>query len=96
MYIEIVPRPVGDWIVSSLREMMMNTGVVASRKSLTAEDPEGKFKIYYEYREPAKTIPSHRMLAIRRGENENAFLGGFRLWDPDWLSHLQDPRGGPP
>ena len=20
----------------------------------------------------------------RRGENENAFLGGFRLWDPDW------------
>ena len=24
----------------------------------------------------------------RRGENENAFLGGFRLWDPDWLSQL--------
>jgi polyphosphate glucokinase len=25
----------------------------------------------------------------RRGENENAFLGGFRLWDPDWVSHLK-------
>jgi polyphosphate glucokinase len=25
----------------------------------------------------------------RRGENENAFLGGFRLWDPDWLSQLK-------
>jgi polyphosphate glucokinase len=24
----------------------------------------------------------------RRGENENAFLGGFRLWDPDWVSSL--------
>lgn len=24
----------------------------------------------------------------RRGENENAFLGGFRLWDPDWVAHL--------
>jgi polyphosphate glucokinase len=24
----------------------------------------------------------------RRGENENAFLGGFRLWDPDWLERL--------
>lgn len=24
----------------------------------------------------------------RRGQNENAFLGGFRLWDPDWVSHL--------
>lgn len=22
----------------------------------------------------------------RRGENENAFLGGFRLWDPDWAA----------
>jgi polyphosphate glucokinase len=24
----------------------------------------------------------------RLGANENAFLGGFRLWDPDWLAHL--------
>ncbi len=24
----------------------------------------------------------------RRGANENAFIGGFRLWDPDWLAHL--------
>jgi predicted NBD/HSP70 family sugar kinase len=26
----------------------------------------------------------------RRGANENAFLGGFRLWDPDWLMHLEE------
>jgi polyphosphate glucokinase len=24
----------------------------------------------------------------RRGANENAFVGGFRVWDPDWLAHL--------
>jgi polyphosphate glucokinase len=24
----------------------------------------------------------------RRGANENAFLGGFRLWDPDWPASL--------
>jgi polyphosphate glucokinase len=29
----------------------------------------------------------------RRGANENAFLGGFRLWDPDWLAHLTEPSG---
>jgi polyphosphate glucokinase len=23
----------------------------------------------------------------RRGENENAFVGGFRLWDDDWAAH---------
>jgi polyphosphate glucokinase len=27
----------------------------------------------------------------RRGENENAFRGGFRLWDPDWVAHLHEP-----
>ena len=26
----------------------------------------------------------------RRGDNENAFRGGFRLWDPDWLAHLDE------
>ncbi|MGB8261611.1 MAG: helix-hairpin-helix domain-containing protein, partial [Terracidiphilus sp.] len=34
-------------------------------------DEQEKFKMYYEYSEPVKTIPSHRMLAIRRGEAEN-------------------------
>lgn len=24
----------------------------------------------------------------RRGDNENAFLGGFRLWDPEWAGRL--------
>ena len=24
----------------------------------------------------------------RRGDNENAFVGGFRLWDPQWASSL--------
>jgi polyphosphate glucokinase len=26
----------------------------------------------------------------RRGDNDNAFVGGFRLWDPDWLAHLDE------
>lgn len=38
------------------------------------EEPEAaKFRDYFEWSEPFKTIPSHRMLAIRRGEKE-AFL----------------------
>jgi uncharacterized protein len=58
-----------------LRQWVFDEGVVKSRK---ASEPEGtkldeqeKFKMYYDYREPVKTIPSHRMLAIRRGETEN-------------------------
>jgi polyphosphate glucokinase len=26
----------------------------------------------------------------RRGDNGNAFVGGFRVWDPDWLAHLDE------
>jgi len=34
------------------------------------DDPALKFSDYFEYEEGAKTIPSHRMLALRRGEKE--------------------------
>ncbi|HWZ46144.1 MAG TPA: Tex family protein [Candidatus Saccharimonadales bacterium] len=54
-----------------LRRLMLEEGVVVSRKAAAAVDEQEKFKMYYEYREAAKTIPSHRMLAIRRGESEN-------------------------
>jgi uncharacterized protein len=54
----------------ALRQMMFEEGVVVSRKIADAVDEQEKFKMYYEYREPVKAIPSHRMLAIRRGESE--------------------------
>ncbi|MDR3741170.1 MAG: Tex family protein [Terracidiphilus sp.] len=55
----------------TLRTLMHDEGVVVSRKMTDAKDEQEKFKMYYEYKEPAKAIPSHRMLAIRRGEAEN-------------------------
>jgi uncharacterized protein len=55
----------------ALRELLHDEGVIVSRKSMDAVDPQDKFKMYYDYREPVKTIPSHRMLAIRRGEAES-------------------------
>ena len=88
----------------TLRQMMLDEGVVTSRKITDAPDPEEKFKMYYDYREPAKSIPSHRMLAIRRGENENVlfFLIELEADRPlaylkskvihtagDWVPHLQ-------
>jgi uncharacterized protein len=58
-----------------LRQWVFDEGVVTSRKAAEDEgkklDEQEKFKMYYDYREPVKTIPSHRMLAIRRGETEN-------------------------
>jgi uncharacterized protein len=68
---------VAEWISESadlrkaLRQLVLEEGVIVSRKSADAVDEQEKFKMYYEYKEPVKSIPSHRMLAIRRGESEN-------------------------
>src|SRR6202040_1774980 len=55
----------------ALRQLMFDEGTIVSKKSFDAVDEQEKFKMYYDYRELVKTIPSHRMLAIRRGEPES-------------------------
>ena len=55
----------------ALRAFVFDEGIVTSKKATDAVDEQEKFRMYYEYAEPVKTIPSHRMLAIRRGESEN-------------------------
>ena len=68
---------VAEWISEdadlrkALRQLVFDEGIVVSHKVTDAVDEQEKFKMYYEYSEPVKTIPSHRMLAIRRGEGEN-------------------------
>jgi uncharacterized protein len=68
---------VAEWISEDadlrkvLRQLVFDEGVIVSRKSTDAVDEQEKFKMYYEYKEPVKAIPSHRMLAIRRGEGES-------------------------
>jgi uncharacterized protein len=67
---------IAEWISENadfrkaIRGMMMESGLVVSRAIEGAKDPEGKFAMYADFREPAKSIPSHRMLAIRRGAKE--------------------------
>ena len=68
---------VAEWISEdadlrkALRQLVFDEGVIVSRKAMDAVDEQEKFKMYYEYKEPVKSIPSHRMLAIRRGEGED-------------------------
>ena len=68
---------VAEWISEdadlrkALRQLVFDEGVIVSRNAMDAVDEQEKFKMYYEYKEPVKSIPSHRMLAIRRGEGED-------------------------
>ncbi len=68
-------------IRKALRTMLLAQGIVASRKTADAEtkDEQGKFQMYYEFQEPAAKIPSHRMLAIRRGETEGVLYFSIEL-----------------
>jgi uncharacterized protein len=88
----------------AVRAMMMAEGRVTSRAIEGVVDPEGKFKMYASYSEPAAKIPSHRMLAIRRGAKEGVLTFEIEL-DPqqplgwlrtrvvrqpgDWVPHLE-------
>lgn len=50
--------------------------VVASKKN----DPDAaKFRDYFEFSEPLDKIPSHRVMAIRRGENEGFLKQGINV-----------------
>lgn len=75
----------------ALRRLMFEEGVVVSRKAIDAVDEQEKFKMYYEYREAVKTIPSHRMLAIRRGETESVL---YFLIELDVLRSVSVLRSG--
>ena len=55
----------------AVREAYAKKAVVKSEKAPTVKDGEPtKFEQYYEFSEPVATIPSHRYLAIRRGQAE--------------------------
>jgi uncharacterized protein len=54
-----------------LRYLFEREAVITS-KVVKAKEEEGvKYKDYFKYSEPLKKCPSHRYLAILRGENEN-------------------------
>src|SRR5437899_3793265 len=59
--------------------MMVAEGRVTSRAIEGVPDPEGKYQMYAEYSEPASKIPSHRMLAIRRGAKEGVLTFEIEL-----------------
>src|SRR5262249_19108737 len=58
-------------IRKEIRQAMFDQGVIVSKIATDAAYKQKKFKMYDDSREPVRQIPSHRMLAIRRGEAEN-------------------------
>ena len=66
-----------------LREMLLKNGIVVSKNTKKAEELDVKkvYADYYEYSEPIKTIPSHRVLAVNRGEKEDILSVSLKVED---------------
>ena len=55
---------------AAVRRLTSEQGVMTSRVAADYKEQVTKFEMYYDYQEPLKVVPSHRMLAMRRGEKE--------------------------
>lgn len=67
---------IAEWINENaplrekMRKLFLEEGVFTSRVIPGKEAEAIKYKDYFEWSEPIKTAPSHRVLAMRRGEKE--------------------------
>jgi len=57
-----------------VRRLTGEQGLMTSRVAGDRKESVSKFEMYYDYQEPLKQIPSHRMLAMRRGEKEEVLF----------------------
>jgi len=55
---------------SRIRNLFQRGGVVTAKVKKKKEEEGVKYRDYFEFSEPLSRIPSHRLLAIRRGEEE--------------------------
>ncbi|PNU20364.1 RNA-binding transcriptional accessory protein [Geothermobacter hydrogeniphilus] len=58
-------------IRAQVRRLTWEKGEMVSKVARDREGQVSKYEMYYDYREPLKSIPSHRLLAMRRGEKED-------------------------
>lgn len=55
---------------AAVRRLTKEQGVMTARVSADYKEQVTKYEMYYDFQEPLKAVPSHRMLAMRRGEKD--------------------------
>ncbi|MDZ4664955.1 MAG: Tex family protein [Bacteroidota bacterium] len=61
-------------IREAIREQFKKTAIIKSKVIKGKEDAAQKFEDYFEWEEALASCPSHRMLAMRRGEKEDFLI----------------------
>ena len=73
----------------AIRDNALKFGTIICKKKKNDNDPEEKYKNYYECSEAIARIKPHRLLAINRAENEDVINVNIELkpvWDIDYLT----------
>ncbi len=68
------------------------TEAILSSKCITGQEKDpgaAKFRDYFEWSEPLAKVPSHRLLAMRRGEKEGHLLLRIRVDEEQAVAQLQ-------
>ncbi len=66
-----------------LRRRLWQEGHIEAKKTTKDHPDKEKFRDYFDYQESVRKIPSHRFLAVRRGENEGILRSHIRLANQD-------------
>jgi uncharacterized protein len=61
-------------LIGTLREEVWSRGRLCSRVRAGKAEPGAKFADYFEFSEPLARLPSHRILALFRGEKEEVLI----------------------
>lgn len=94
---------IAEWISEDteirrgVRQMMFQEGIVVSKVVKDKEGQKTKYDMYYDFREPVSKIPSHRMLAIRRGVKEQVLtftieIDSEKAWRLVSTRVIKDPQ----
>lgn len=74
---------------AGMREIFLSKGVFKT-KVFPGKEAEGeKFKDYFEWEEPVSKAPSHRVLAMRRGEKEMILMMDMQPPEEDAIGYLE-------
>lgn len=72
-----------------LRELYLEKATLRSKVVSGKENEAAKYSDYFDWNEPVATAPSHRILAIRRGESENLLISRITPPEEDALAILE-------
>ncbi len=72
------------------RDFTYNNGVLNISVRKGKDDPQSVFEMYFDYSEPCNKIPSHRILAINRGEKEKILRVKIALNEEPIINYIVD------